>query len=114
MTRTLPRLAAGIMATVGVSMQLAAQSAPNAASAPVFETASIKENKSGDPQARMAPQPGGLFTATNESLILLVRFAYQESATPRNLEPFEVVSGGPSWIGSTGSTSWRKPPATCL
>jgi uncharacterized protein (TIGR03435 family) len=99
MTRTLPRLTAGIMATVGVSMHPAAQSAPNSAGPPVFETASVKENKSGDPGARMSPQPGGLFTATNVTLNLLIRFSYQQAATPRNLAPFEV-SGGPSWLGS--------------
>lgn len=55
-----------------------------------FEVASIRRNTSGDPQATLAPQSGGRLTATNVTLALLVRFAY-------DLPKFQV-SGGPRWI----------------
>jgi uncharacterized protein (TIGR03435 family) len=90
-------LAAGIVATVGASMMpgLLAQSAqlttPGAGS-PAFEVASIKPNKSGSRLLMMQPQPGGRFAATNVTLGMLIRNAYQ-------LPPFRIL-GGPNWMES--------------
>ena len=90
MTRNLPRLTAGIMATVGVSMQLAAQSAPNAAK-PRFEVASVKSSAP-DPlglPGGMRPTPGR-FTMLNAPLRFLVLRAYGP------LFDFQIISG-PDW-----------------
>jgi uncharacterized protein (TIGR03435 family) len=57
---------------------------------PQFEVASIKPNKSGDNRVMLGVQPGGRFTATNVTLRLLIRNAYQ-------LQDFQIT-GGPSWI----------------
>ena len=43
--------------------------------------------------------PGGRYTATNLSLQVLMRFAYERSPRSRGLEPFEVA-GGPDWVVS--------------
>ena len=64
----------------------ARQTAPQ----PQFEVASIKVNKSGDGRVMLGVQPGGRFNATNVTLRLLIRNAYQ-------LQDFQIV-GGPSWI----------------
>jgi len=93
--RQLGFLVAGIVATVGGTMapQLAAQSAPIAASNPAFEAASVKSNTSGDPGfSRLAPQPGGRLTAVNVTAAMLIRFAYE-------LPDFQIF-GGPAWISS--------------
>jgi uncharacterized protein (TIGR03435 family) len=71
---------------------LCAQSARPSADKPSFEAASIKPNKSGSPLLGILPQPGGRFTATNVSLGLLIRNAYQL--------PIFRMSGGPDWIES--------------
>jgi len=57
---------------------------------PQFEVASIKPNKSGDGRVMMGIQPGGRLTATNVTLRLLIRNAYQ-------LQDFQIT-GGPSWL----------------
>lgn len=57
---------------------------------PQFEVASIKPNKSGDNRVMMSVQPGGRFTATNVTLRMMIRNAYQ-------LQEFQIT-GGPSWI----------------
>ena len=57
---------------------------------PQFEVASIKPNKSGDGRVMMSVQPGGRFTATNVTLRMMIRNAYQ-------LQEFQIT-GGPSWI----------------
>jgi bla regulator protein blaR1 len=57
---------------------------------PQFEVASIKPNKSGDMRVMMSVQPGGRFTATNVTLRMMIRNAYQ-------LQEFQIT-GGPSWI----------------
>jgi len=57
---------------------------------PQFEVASIKPNKSGDGRVMLGIQPGGRFTATNVTLRMLIRNAYQ-------LQDFQVT-GGPSWL----------------
>src|SRR3954465_11505334 len=56
-----------------------------------FEVASIKPNNSGDGRVMMQNQPGR-FTATNITLKLLIRNAYQ-------LQDFQI-SGGPAWLAS--------------
>ena len=58
---------------------------------PAFEVASIKPNNSGDGRVMMENQPGR-YIATNVSLRLLIRNAYQ-------LQDFQIT-GGPSWLGS--------------
>jgi len=59
---------------------------------PEFEVASVKPNKSGDNRIMFAVQPGGRFSATNVSLRMLIRNAYQ-------LQDFQIV-GGPDWVSS--------------
>jgi uncharacterized protein (TIGR03435 family) len=79
--------AAGTLAVAG----LAAQSPQSPTSALAFEVASIKPNNSGDGRVMMQNQPGR-FTATNVTLRLLIRNAYQ-------LQDFQIT-GGPSWLSS--------------
>jgi uncharacterized protein (TIGR03435 family) len=77
--------------TIVGAAALAAQ-APQSGAAPLaFEVASIKPNNSGDGRVMMQNQPGR-FIATNVTLRLLIRNAYQ-------LQDFQI-SGGPSWLGS--------------
>jgi bla regulator protein BlaR1 len=63
-----------------------------------FDAVSVKANRSGLPQAFDRIE-GGRYTATNVSLQVLIRLAYEPSPRSRGLEPFEVV-GGPSWLTS--------------
>ena len=70
--------------------RLHAQS-PQVSPGPTFEVASVKPNNSGDGRVFFQNQPGR-YTATNVTLRLLIRNAYQ-------LQDFQI-SGGPSWIGS--------------
>ncbi len=56
-----------------------------------FEVASIKPNNSGDGRVMMQMQPGQ-FRATNVTLRLLIRNAYQLQDSQ--------ITGGPSWIAS--------------
>ena len=70
---------------------LGAQSPQPPAAAPAFEVASIKPNNSGDGRVMMQNQPGR-YIATNVSLRLLIRNAYQ-------LQDFQIT-GGPGWLGS--------------
>jgi uncharacterized protein (TIGR03435 family) len=91
--KRLPLLTAGIVATVGVSMQLAAQSSPGVTSGPVFEVVSIKPNPTrGTGPTRSQVQPGGRFVAENIPVRLLIGQAYQV--------PSYRLVGGPSWITS--------------
>jgi len=55
-----------------------------------FEVASIKANKTGGESRRAGASPGGVFTASNVSLRLLISRAY--GVTPAQIE------GGPRWI----------------
>jgi uncharacterized protein (TIGR03435 family) len=71
--------------------RLRAQSPQAAPDGPTFEVASVKPNSSGDGRVSMQNQPGR-FTATNVTLRMLIRNAYQ-------LQEFQI-SGGPGWIGS--------------
>lgn len=88
------RLAA-FAALIAGGAALAAQAPPPAPEPPpggwAFEVASIKPNNSGDGRVMMQMQPGQL-RATNVSLQLLIRNAYQ-------LQDFQI-SGGPSWMAS--------------
>src|SRR5471032_2799156 len=70
---------------------IAAQSPQSPATAPAFEVASIKPNNSGDGRVMMQNQPGR-FIATNITLRMLIRNAYQ-------LQDFQIT-GGPGWLGS--------------
>jgi uncharacterized protein (TIGR03435 family) len=79
--------AAAVLAAAWPSAQ--APQAP--AAAPVFEVASIKPNSSGDGRVMLQNQPGR-FVATNVTLRLLIRNAFQ-------LQDFQIT-GGPSWLGS--------------
>jgi uncharacterized protein (TIGR03435 family) len=62
-----------------------------AAQAPSFEVASVKLNKTGDPQSVPPMQPGGRVTLTNRTLRSLVQFAYSP------IEQIQIV-GGPEWV----------------
>jgi len=59
-----------------------------------FEVASIKPNKSADTGRAFVPQSADRISATNVTLRELLRIAY-------NLQDFQI-SGGPSWIDSSG------------
>ena len=72
--------------------RLRAQTLSGGGCGPAFEVASVKPNKSGDGDSRLGIQPGGRFIATNVSLRMLIRSAYQ-------LQEFQIV-GGPGWIDS--------------
>ncbi len=63
-----------------------------AASRPVFEVASIRQNKSGADGASVRVQPGGRLNVTNNSLRNIVRNAY-------NVQNFQIV-GGPDWFNN--------------
>ena len=92
--RSLRRLLTGSAALVALAAPVAMsalQPPQSTAPAPAFEVASIKPNNSGDGRVLMSNQPGR-FTATNVTLRLLIRNAYQ-------LQDFQI-SGGPSWISS--------------
>jgi uncharacterized protein (TIGR03435 family) len=88
--------AAAVVAPAGLGVLreplLRAQTPQTSAAGPAFEVASIKPNNSGDGRVMFANQPGGRFTATNITLKLLIRNAYQ-------LQDFQIV-GGPNWITS--------------
>jgi uncharacterized protein (TIGR03435 family) len=71
--------------------RLSARSPQENATGPTFEVASVKPNNSGDGRTFAQNQPGR-FTATNVTLRLLIRNAYQ-------LQDFQIT-GGPSWISS--------------
>jgi uncharacterized protein (TIGR03435 family) len=72
--------------------RLRAQAPQTPGAGPAFEVASVKPNNSADNRVMMAVQPGGRFTATNITLKMLIRNAYQ-------LQDFQIV-GGPSWMSS--------------
>jgi len=84
--------AAALAIAIGGGAALAAQAPQEAPPGGwAFEVASIKPNNSGDGRVMMQNQPGR-FTATNITLKLLIRNAYQ-------LQAFQIT-GGPAWIGS--------------
>jgi uncharacterized protein (TIGR03435 family) len=65
---------------------------PIAGSNPTFEVASVKPNRSPEGFVQLGMQPGGLFTASNVPLRMLIRNAYQ-------LQEAQLI-GGPDWIAS--------------
>src|SRR5471032_1774540 len=83
--------AAALVAAIAGSAALAAQAPQSAAAPPAFEVASIKPNNSGDGRVMMQNQPGR-FIATNITLRMLIRNAYQ-------LQDFQIT-GGPGWLAS--------------
>jgi bla regulator protein blaR1 len=87
--RTLRTAAA--LGTLAIPLVLGAQAPQTPAPGPSFEVASIKPNNSGDGRVMMGNQPGR-FTATNVTLRMLIRNAYQ-------LQDFQI-SGGPGWLNS--------------
>ena len=58
---------------------------------PSFEVASIKQNRSGDRGGMVGMKPGR-FTATNETIRIVIEAAY-------NVRDYQL-SGGPSWLNS--------------
>jgi uncharacterized protein (TIGR03435 family) len=85
---------------------------------PAFAVASIKPSPSnwGDPSHRpmgVGYQPGGRLTATNASLMLLIRFAYaaHDNPMPGHSLPLlaSQVAGGPAWIDSPRYDIEAKP-----
>jgi uncharacterized protein (TIGR03435 family) len=68
-----------------------AAAVPAAPQAPSFETVSVKVNRSGFPGGLMDFRAGGQFSATNETLLQLVRAAYDVTVNR--------ITGGPDWLG---------------
>jgi uncharacterized protein (TIGR03435 family) len=77
----------GCIVAVAVScgVAIAAQS-----SKPAFEVASVKRNLSGPFASGQNVRPGGVFSATNQSLERLIQFAYGIDAAQ--------LEGGPGWV----------------
>ncbi len=69
-----------------------------------FEVASVKPNRSGDMRIMFGVQPGGRFTATNTTVLEILRQAY-DVQFPGQLE------GGPEWIRSERFDVLAKAPA---
>ena len=90
--------ALGSLAAPVAVRALTAQAPQTGADAPAFEVASIKPNNSGDGRIMLGNQPGR-FTATNVTLRLLIRNAYQ-------LQDFQI-SGGPGWIAPASHSGGR-------
>src|SRR4249919_2001597 len=82
---------AALVALLAGGAALAAQAPQAPAGAPAFEVASVKPNNSGDSRVMMQNQPGR-YIATNVTLRLLIRNAYQ-------LQDFQIT-GGPGWMAS--------------
>ncbi len=57
-----------------------------------FEVASVRPNKTGDGRMMFGLQPGGRFNATNVTMRMLLRQAF-------NVQEFQIV-GGPDWMTS--------------
>jgi len=91
--RTMNSTLGMLLAAVGsvTAAGLAAHTPQAPPPAPAFEVASIKPNNSGDGRVMMQNQPGR-FVATNITLRLLIRNAYQ-------VQDFQIT-GGPNWLGS--------------
>jgi bla regulator protein blaR1 len=82
---------AGLLAlTISPLRAVGRMQAQAPAATPTFEVASVKPNNSGDGRVMVQNQPGGRFTATNVTLRLLIRQAYQ-------LQDFQIT-GGPGWL----------------
>jgi uncharacterized protein (TIGR03435 family) len=81
--------AASVVASAG---SLVVGQGPAGSQTPTFEVASVKQNKSGDGRVMMGFQPGGRYTATNVTMNLVLRQAYQ-------MQPSQII-GAPSWFDS--------------
>jgi uncharacterized protein (TIGR03435 family) len=77
----------GVVLVIGLVELMRAQ-------APSFEVASVKLNKTGEPQSVPQMQPGGRVTLINRTLRYLVQFAY--SSLESQLHDLQIV-GGPDW-----------------
>jgi uncharacterized protein (TIGR03435 family) len=86
-------LVLGALTAPRLRAQASTGQAPAAAERPSFDVASIKTNKSGAMRIAMMPQPGGRFLASNVTLSMLLRTAYQ-------LKGPEQMSGAPDWSDS--------------
>src|SRR5262245_20660948 len=85
------RLALTILTVSSLPVVARQASSPGSqAAAPQFEVASVKQNRSGENRVMIGVQPGGRFTATNVTLRMLIRNAYQ----PQDFQ----ITGGPSWL----------------
>lgn len=83
-----------VAAVAGLSQMLAAreeQASPAAEPAVALEIASVTPNTAGG-RGMMGMQPDGRFVATNATLRVLIREAYQ-------LQDFQII-GGPAWMAS--------------
>jgi uncharacterized protein (TIGR03435 family) len=80
-----------LVASIAGGAAMAAQAPQPPAAAPAFEVASVKPNTSGDGRVMIQNQPGR-FIATNITLRLLIRNAYQ-------MQDFQIT-GGPGWMAS--------------
>ena len=99
-TRSFSRVASATAALAALALPLIApvstaargsHAQQSGAAPPAFEVASIKPNNSGDGRVMLGNQPGR-FTATNVTLRMLIRNAYQ-------MQDFQI-SGGPGWLNS--------------
>lgn len=94
------------------------------ASAPEFETASVRVNPSNDPQTG-AYDPGGLFTVRGATLRMLIGIAWKETHTVPDLTALEIavapavlqfnsdkfLRGGPPWLNSDRFDVTARAPA---
>ena len=62
----------------------------NAAQQPAFDVVSVKPNVSGDERSASYVQPGGRYTASNVTLRMLIKTAYQVHD--------DQIVGGPDWM----------------
>ena len=85
-------LACIVMTTVLLAQAALAQEAPS------FEVASIRRNTSAETVFRIGPAPGGRFTATNVTLLDLIKAAYPVQGFARH---DYQIAGGPDWIRTT-------------
>jgi uncharacterized protein (TIGR03435 family) len=81
---------------VAVLILGASAAAPHAqdpdAPAPAFEVVSVKPNDSGDTRTSSMVQPGARYTATNMTLGMLIKTAYQVHD--------DQIVGGPDWLNA--------------
>jgi len=78
---------------IGLAMpRVHAQTLTTAPAAPLpsFEVASVKPNTSGDNRIMLGFQPGGHYVATNATLLVMIRSAYQ-------MQEFQII-GAPDWL----------------
>lgn len=76
----------------GLILLIVVTAGPAAPQTPSFEAVSVKVNRSGFPGGLTDFRAGGQFTATNESLLQLIRVAYNVSVNR--------IVGGPDWLTS--------------